>query len=393
MATGSAATAAPPAAPQAAAVSLLPVRGRSGLRAFIALPKRLYAHDLHWIAPLDFEQRQRFAANSPYAQHARWQAWLALREGVVVGRISAQIDRLEPQPGLGYFGLLEAADAAVAQALLAEAERWLREQGMTAVRGPLNLHINEEVGLLVAGFDSPPVFMMGHAQPWYDAQLQAAGYTGVRDLLAYRIRPDFAAPTVMTRLAERAARRVTVRPLNRRQLAREAALMRDIFNDAWAANWGFAPLDADSWLDTVRTLAWLMPPDYIQFAELDGEPVAFIVALPNINEAARDLNGRLLPLGWVKLLWRLKVRHPRTARVPLMGVRRAQQHSRLGPALAFMVIDAVRAQLHARGVREVEMSWILEDNAGMRNIIETIGGEAYKRYRVYEKPLQASRSE
>ena len=147
------------------------------------------------------------------------------------------------------------------------------------------------------------------------------------------------------------------------------------------------PLVQSEWEETVSTLARLMPDDYIQIAEYDGEPVAFIVGLPNLNEAARDLKGRLFPLGWLKMLWRLKVRHPRTARVPLMGVRQRFQHSRLGPTLAFMVTDAIRKAFHQRGVSDVEMGWILEDNDGMRNIIETVGGQAYKRYRVYEKEL------
>jgi hypothetical protein len=241
--------------------------------------------------------------------------------------------------------------------------------------------------LLVEGFDSPPFVLMGHARPWYGQRIEALGYRGARDLLAYRVRPDFDAPRVMTRLAERVSGRVIVRPLDRSRLDAEAAVMRDVFNDAWQNNWGFVPLDAEDWSETVHTLTKLMPDDYIQIAEYDGDPVAFIVALPNINEAARDLGGRMLPFGWAKLLWRLKVRHPRTARVPLMGVRQEFQHSRLGPTLAFMVIDAVRKALHARGVVDVEMGWILEDNDGMRNIIETIGGQAYKRYRVYEKEL------
>jgi hypothetical protein len=160
-----------------------------------------------------------------------------------------------------------------------------------------------------------------------------------------------------------------------------------VFNDAWEHNWGFVPLAEAEWVETVSTLARLMPDEYIQIAEYDGEPVAFIVALPNLNEATRDLGGKLLPFGWLKLLWRLKVRHPHSARIPLMGVRKSHQHSRLGPTLAFMVIDAVRKQMHARGVTNVEMGWILEDNDGMRNIIETIGGQAYKRYRIYEKEL------
>jgi hypothetical protein len=283
--------------------------------------------------------------------------------------------------------MLEAVDAAVFAPLLVAAQDWLRAEGMREVRGPFNLHVNDEVGLLVEGFSTPPYILMGHALPWYGSALEANGYSGAKDLLAYQVRPDFEAPRVMERLAKRVSDRVKVRSVRRKKLAEDAAIMLDIFNDAWQENWGFVPLAANEWADTVSTLTKLMPDDYIQIAEYDGEPVAFIVALPNLNEAARDLNGRLLPFGWAKLLWRLKVRHPKTARVPLMGVRKSFQHSRLGPTLAFMVIDAVRKALYARGVRDVEMGWILEDNDGMRNIIETIGGEAYKRYRVYQKEL------
>jgi hypothetical protein len=289
---------------------------------------------------------------------------------------------------VGYFGLLEAEDdPAVFAALFAAAQDWLRGEGMRQVRGPFNMHVNEELGLLVDGFSTPPYILMGHAPPFYGPAVEAQGYQPVKDLLAYQIHPDFDAPRVMERLAARVSDRVKVRPVRRKQLLEDAAVMRSIFNDAWQNNWGFVPLAEADWADTVKTLTMLMPDDYIQIAEYDGEPVAFIVALPNINEAARDLGGRLLPFGWVKLLWRLKVRHPQSARIPLMGVRQSFQHSRLGPTLAFMVIDAVRKALHARGVKDVEMGWILEDNDGMRNIIETIGGKAYKRYRMYQKEL------
>ena len=360
------------------------------LRRFLEVPHRIYRDDPAWVAPLDFEQRQRFSPKNHFFQHARWCGWLAIRDGEPVGRITAQVDDLQLAHGerLGYFGMIEAVDEPrVFQRLFEAAEAWLRDQGIQRVRGPLNLHINEEVGLLVEGFDSPPFVLMGHARPWYGRRIEELGYGGVKDLLAYRVRPDFDPPPVMTRLAARVSARVRVRPLRRRQLASEAAVMRDIFNDAWQNNWGFVPLDETDWHHTVATLTRIMPDNYIQIAELDGEPAAFIVALPNLNEAARDLNGKLFPLGWLKLLWRLKIGRLRTARVPLMGVRLALQHSRMGPALAFMVIDAVRRAMHARGVVDVEMGWILEDNAGMRNIIETIGGRAYKRYRVFEKAL------
>ena len=377
--------------PEHLAVTLQVVTERAQWRQFRALPHRLYAADPAWIAPLDVEQRQRFSPANHFFDHARWRAWLALRDGVPVGRITAQIDELhlrQHADATGYFGMLEAEDDPVVfAALLGAAADWLRSEGMQRVRGPMNLHINEEVGLLVDGFSTPPFVLMGHARPYYGAAIEGQGYRGGKDLLAYHIRPDFEAPRVMTRLAGRVSERVKVRAVRRKQLAEDAAIMLDIFNDAWHNNWGFVPLVAAEWEDTVQTLGKLMPDDYIQIAEYDGEPVAFIVALPNLNEAIRDLKGKLLPFGWAKLLWRLKVRHPATARIPLMGVRQSFQHSRLGPTLAFMVIDAVRKAMHARGVKDVEMGWILEDNDGMCNIIETIGGQAYKRYRVYEKEL------
>ena len=372
-------------------ISLEVVTERKQLREFLALAHRLYASDPVWIAPLDLMKREQLSPANHFFEHARWRAWIARRNGVPVGRITAQIDEMHLQQhgdAVGYFGMLEAEDdPAVFAALLGAAEQWLRAEGMRQVRGPFNLHVNEEVGLLVEGFSTPPYFLMGHARPWYGARVEAQGYQGAKDLLAYHVRPDFEAPRVMERLANRVSDRVTLRSVRPKQLQEDAAIMRDIFNDAWQNNWGFVPLAEAEWADTVKTLTKLMPNEYIQIAEYDGEPVAFIVALPNLNEAIRDLKGKLLPFGWLKLLWRLKVRHPQTARVPLMGVRQSFQHSRLGPTLAFMVIDAVRKPLHARGVKDVEMGWILEDNDGMRNIIETIGGQAYKRYRIYQKEL------
>jgi hypothetical protein len=367
------------------------VTDKKQLRQFIAVPHRIYASDPAWIAPLNFEQMQRFSPDNHFFQHARWCAWVAYRDGQPVGRISAQVDDLQQQQdgdGLGYFGMLEAEDDPELFALLCgAAEQWLREQGMSRVRGPYNLHVNEELGLLVEGFSTPPFVLMGHGRPYYGQRVEEQAYSPVKDLLAYHIKPDFEAPRVMTKLVERVSDRVTVRCLRRKHLLEDAELMRDIFNDAWQHNWGFVPLDAESWLDTVKTLTALMPDDYIQIAEYDGEPVAFVVALPNLNEAARDLAGKLLPFGWAKLLWRLKVQGPRSARIPLLGVRQQYQHSRLGPTLAFIVTDAVRKALYSRNVQNVEMGWILEDNEGMRNIIETIGGKAYKRYRMYEKAL------
>lgn len=375
----------------ATSYQIRPVSDRKQLDEFIAIPWSVYRDDPHWVPPLLFEQRQRLTPKNPLFQHARWQAWTAWSGGRPVGRISAQVDRLfldQHATRTGYFGMLEATDSPeLVAALLATAETWLREQGMQQVRGPFNLSVNEECGLLVEGFDTPPYIMMGHARPYYAGHVEAAGYRPARDLLAYQVAPDFTAPAVMTRLAAKAGRDVTIRPLRRKQLKQELEILRDIFNDAWVDNWGFTPFTEAEFADMGQMLTLLVDDDFVQIAEMDNQPVAMIVALPNINEVIRDLNGRLLPTGWIKLLWRLKIGYPGTARVPLMGVRKACQQKRLGPALAFMVIDAVRQGLIRRNIRKVELSWILEDNSGMRNIIETIGGTVSKRYRVYEKPL------
>lgn len=391
MTQGNTESSAPMAKSATQPVILEPVTTRRQLGEFIAVPWSIYAQDSAWIPPLLFEQKQRLGPKNPFFEHARWQAWLARRDGRCVGRISAQIDELHLKTHAercGYFGMLEGKDdPAVFGALLQRAENWLRDRGMQQVRGPFNLSINEECGVLVEGFDTPPCVMMGHARPYYGQHIEAAGYAPAKDLLAYRIAPDFEAPAVMRKLAQRAARQVRVRSLRRKQLKQELDILHDIFNDAWSRNWNFVPFTDAEFAEIGELLTLLIDDDLVQVAEIDQRPVAMIVALPNINQAIRDLNGRLLPFGWLKLLWRLKLRYPDSARVPLMGVRREYQHTPLGPALAFMVIDAVRQGLIRRGVREVELSWILEDNAGMRNIIETIGGVAYKRYRIYEKGL------
>ena len=369
------------------------VDGAAALDDFIAAPRGIFASDPAWIQPLTLERRLHLSARTnPYFQHARWQAWNAWRGAKLVGRISAQIDDLHLErysDATGFFGMLDAEDSQETfGALLGSAERWLREQGMRRIRGPFNLSINQEMGVLVDGFDTPPFFMMGHARPYYAAHIEAAGYCKANDAFAYMITQDYGSEP-MRRLIAATAHRASVRPLDVKRFAAEMLLLRDIFNDAWAENWGFVPFTAAEFDDLGRAFRYLVDPDMIQIAEVDGEAVAFIVLLPNINEAIRGLNGRLFPVGWAKLLWRLKVRYPSTFRVPLMGVRRRFQRSRLGAALAFLVIEAARPALKRHRVKEIELGWILEGNAGMRSIIESIGGRGYKRYRVYERSLDA----
>ncbi|GAB4348910.1 MAG: protein YghO [Immundisolibacter sp.] len=376
---------------QSPPVRIEPLSGRPAQRAFWTLPRRLYRHDPCWVSPLLIERHALLSPRNPVFEHLRLQAWLAWRGGTVVGRITAQMDALHAATHgeqVGYFGLLEAEDdAEVFATLLGTAEDWLRRQGATEVRGPFNLSINEECGLLVDGFDTPPMVMMGHALPYYAPRLEALGYAKAKDLLAYIVGTDFAFPAAARRLIARERDKVSLRPLAARHLDRDIAILRDIFNDAWAGNWGFVPFTEAEFRQLGQLVRWLVDPGFVQIAEIDGQPVAMIAVLPNLNEAIADLDGRLAPLGWAKLLWRLKVRHPKGVRVALMGVRRHLQRTRLGSALAMLVIDAARQTALRRGATQAEMSWILEDNRGMRSIIESLGSRCYKRYRIYGKAL------
>jgi hypothetical protein len=368
-----------------------PVSGRKQLKEFIALPQRLYAEDRNWVTPLWFEQHHRYSKKNPFFQHAKWQAWLVRRGSLVVGRISAQVDDLYDDPDgkkIGYFGSIEAEnDAEVFALLFSTAEDWLRERGMQSIRGPFNLSVNEECGLLIEGYQTPPYMMMGHAHEYYAKRIEACGYSKAKDLYAYEVRPDFNAPPVMQRLLRNVRKDVSVRALRRKQLKQELELLRDIFNDSWSSNWGFTPFTEAEFADIGEFLTLLIRDEFIQIAEIDGRAVAMIVAVPDINSVITGLNGKLFPLGWLKLLWRLKVKRPSRARVMLMGVRKEYQHTRMGPALALLTIDTVRQELHEHKIDHVEMSWVLEDNEGMKSLAESFGGNLYKRYRIYENAL------
>ncbi len=374
-------------------IDIKPLTNRQERRNFIKLPWHIYADDPAWVPPLRLERQLHFSASNPFFEHGTWQAWLAYRNGQPVGRISAQIDELHRQrygKHTGQFGLLEAEnDPAVFAALIQTAEQWLAERQAIQITGPFNLSINQECGLLIEGFQTPPSIMMPHGRDWYGRLLEEQGYAPAKDLLAYWAEVDFDPPRVMQSLIRRYSPRVTLRTLRRKRLKEELGILRDIFNDAWSENWGFVPMTEAEFAELGTSLRLFMPDDYVQIAEVDGEPAAFIAALPNLNEVFADMNGHLLPFGWAKLFWRLKRQKFSTGRIPLMGIRQHFQNTPLGMALAFMVIDAARHALLARGIHEIEMSWILEDNSGMRNILDSIGGKAYKRYRIYQKNLDS----
>ncbi len=335
-----------------------------------------------------------FSPRNAFYQHAQVRLWVAYRDGRPVGRISAQIDDLRREryaDATGHFGALEAIDdPAVFGALLGAAEEWLRAFGMRRVIGPFNLSINGDIGVLIEGFEHPPVFLTGHGRPYYDARVQALGYHKAKDVVAYSLDPSATPPRMMVESARRAREtaRVRIRPLDKSRLKEETAVISEVFNDAWANNWSFVPFTQAEFAELASALKYLVPSELVQFAEVDGETAAMLVIVPNLNELIADLHGKLLPLGWLKLMWRwARFRRLGSARVALMGVRQKFHTSALAMALVFGLIEAVRASSATRGMRYLEMGWVLEDNFPLLRLMRVLGGRQYKTYRVYEKAL------
>jgi GNAT superfamily N-acetyltransferase len=375
-------------------LTIRPVEDASDRKAFVDLAFRLNAGDPNWVPPLKTEVHGLLdPRTNPWFEHAEARLFLAERDGRPVGRISAQVDALVQEhmgEGIGQWGMLEAEDEEIAQALLHRAEAWLRGRDMTRSMGPFSLSIWDEPGLLVEGHDHPPTVMMGHNSPAYQGWVVNAGYEKAKDLYTYAldVRQDF--PPLVQRIVASGERnpRIRIRKVNKKKFDEEAALLLGILNDAWSDNWGFIPLTPAEIAYAGKKLKPIVFEDLIRVAEYDGEPVAFMLTLPDLNLLTRDLNGKLFPTGFAKLLWRLHKARFESARVPLMGVLKRLHGTRLASQLAFMMIEYIRrAGVSRYGMKRGEIGWILEDNQPMRSIADAIESGINKVYRIYEKPL------
>lgn len=373
-------------------VSVRPVRGKEDLRAFLNVPFAIYADDPNWVAPLDVERREHLdPKRNPYFKHAEVELFLAWRSGRPVGRISAQLCHLRTErhkDGVGQFGFLEAEnDPTVFAALLEAAEAWLKQRGATTIQGPFSFSINDETGLLIDGFDTPPSVLMGHARPYYRERLEAQGFAKAKDVIAYEFIEERDMPRALQSAHDKAMadKDVVLRPLDKAQLLKELQIVVSIANDAWSENWGFVPWTEEEMTALANNLKTLVTGDYIAIAEYKGEPAAMAITLPNINDWITGLNGKLLPFGWVKLGWNLFARPPKAVRMPLMGLRKKYHGTAAGAVLSMATIARVRDFHVRRGTLRGEASWILEDNMPMRRMIESFGGRPYKTYRIYEK--------
>ena len=375
-------------------LTIRPVESKADRKAFVDFAWEVYRDDPYWVPPLKDEVHGLLdPKKNPWFGHGRAQLWLAERGSKVFGRISAQVDDLVQThmgQGIGQWGMFEALDGEAAAALIATAEEWLRGQDMTKALGPISISIWDEPGLLIEGFKQSPMVMMGHHRPEYRAWIETAGYTKAKDLLTYELDIRIEMIPVIDRLIKsgEANPRIRIRKVDKSRFNEEAKLILNLLNDAWSENWGFVPLTEAEIAYAGKKLKPIIYEDLVRIAEYDGEPVAFMITIPDINELIRDLNGELFPFGWVKLLWRLRNPKTKRVRVPLMGVAKKLQGSRLAGQLAFMLIEHIRRACVADyGVTHGEFGWILEDNQGMMSIAQLPGANINHTYRIYEREL------
>lgn len=359
-------------------------------REFAELSWKVNARDPQWVPPLRMSLDPLLNGKHPFHQHADCTFFVAYRGGEAVGRVAAVVNHRSNEfheERLGTFGLFECMDdPEAARSLLEHAAAWLRARGMTAMRGPFNLSTNDELhspGVLVEGFETPPVFLMGHNPPYYARLVEGAGLEKVKDLVAFWLphnRPSERLLEGLERLAKRGG--WSIRPVNLKRFKKEVGTVMGIYNSAWERNWGFVPMTEAEFNHMAKEFRPVVDPNLCLIAEKDGEPIGFLLCVPDLNQAFKHLrDGRLFPFGIFKLLWHK--RKIRSLRIMTLGMKPGYQDSGIGAALYTRGFDASAE----RGYLNGEASWILEDNHRMCIAMEKAGGTIYKRYRIYERAL------
>lgn len=369
----------------------IPMGGR--LEAFLDVVDHIYSDDPNYVRPLNFDLGERLnPSKNPFFEHGEGTLFVAYKNGKCVGRISAQIDRehlARYKDDTGFFGFFDTThDEEVALALLAKAESWLRGKGMKHARGPFSLSINEEAGCLVEGFDSPPFVMMPHHKPYQSDLIERAGYAKVKDLFAWKY--EVGELNSRTRRAHQdilAMPEISCRPIDVKDLTREVELVVDIFNDAWSENWGFVPFTRKEVRKMAQDFRLILVPELTKVVSIHGEPAAFAIAIPDLNEMVRDLHGRLFPFGIAKLLYRLKVKGPVQGRLAFLGVRKKWRNVRKYAALSAFLYAEMNESGKKCGIRFGELSWTLEDNGPVNAGIRMMGAQIHKKYRLYGKSI------
>lgn len=371
------------------AVFIRPVQDNRALKTFIKFPWNVYRASPLWVPPLIRDELHRFdPRKNPFYEHSEVQLFLALKGGEPLGRIAALINRSHNQfykDRVGFFGFFECLpDLTAAQKLYETAARWLRERGMTSMRGPMNFSTNEVCGFLLEGFDKPPVTMMPYTPEYYLEFAESCGLHKAKDLHAYLIREDLFVWEKYEPLVKLFSERkdVCVRNVNMKAWSEETERIREIYNASWSANWGFVPMTQAEFDHTVRQFKPIVNPQLVLILEVNGVPAGFSLTLPDVSPAFKRVNGKLFPFRFISFLRAL--RKAEQVRVILLAIRPEFQKRGLA---ALLITETARAVLRA-GYNTAEMSWTLEDNVLINKALERAGGIAYKKYRIYETGIE-----
>ena len=375
-----------------------PVKTRRELKRFVKVPFRLNRDNPQWVPPLIFERMQFLdRSRNPFFEHAEAEYFVAERDGEAVGRISAHTDQHwdEYQGGNdAMFGFFEATDdPAVAAGLLDAACEWAGGRGRERILGPMNFTTNDELGLLIEGYDLRPMILQPWNPPYYGGLIEGCGFAKAMDLLMWwlalgELKEGNEFHPMIHAAAEKVGSEhgITIRNMRKGDMAAELQSFRDVYNEAWGDNWGFVPITEDEVAFQAKALKQVLEEHWAFIAERDSEVLGAALTLPDINQALAKLNGRLLPLGWLRLL--LAKRRIDKVRVFALGVRPEYQHT--GIAAAFYIRHLEEADPDR--VYGGETGWILEVNEAMNRAMEGMGGRVVKKYRIYEKSLSGPRS-
>ncbi len=362
---------------------------------FIRAGFEVFRGDKNWVPPLDMVIRERLnPKKDPVHQHADVTLFTAWKNGKLVGRTSATVDRawLETwKDDTGHFGYFDTInDEEVARALLERAEDWLAKKGMKRINGPMSLNAAQEIGVLIEGFEHPPMIDMAHSRAYQGALAEACGYQKEKDLYCWRydVSSGFNKRTQKAWDTVHSQPEVRLRTVDTKNLRRELGTVMEIYNETWAGKWAYVPITSEELDKMADDLSLVIDPDIAFIAEIDGEPAGMCITVPNLNEAIADLDGRLFPLGLAKLLWRTKVRRPKSTRLILLGVREKFRKNvkRYGTLSAAMYVEVAKRG-KKKGYEWAELSWTREDDAPINLGIRSMGARIYKKYRVYEKSL------
>ncbi len=369
-------------------IQIQAVETKKDLIDFIKFPQIVYKDNPYWVAPLVAERKALLSDKNPFWQHSEKILFLAKKGNNIIGRIEAAVDHNYikfQREECGFFGFFECLpDYEVAQRLLDTVRGWLKAKGMKIMRGPFNPSTNDECGLLLEGFDSSPFIMMMYTHKYYLEFMQRYGLTKAKDLFAYIMSVAGEASGKLVRVAEIVRKKfpeVVIRSIDLSNYYKEVEKVKVVYNASWTKNWGFVPWTSDEFDALAKQLKPLVVPELVFFAQIDGKPIGFLLALPDYNQVLKKLNGRMGPIEIVKfLLYRKKITN---IRLLAMGV--FPEYRKRGID-ALLYLEGLKAA-QKKGYKQSELSWILEDNVLIQRASEMMGGRVYKKYRIYEMKI------